>query len=71
MAYPATMTVLAGGRNGLGFSRANKLIAIGAFVGIYASSFYVWHRLVGYNNQEYYEQNYAKNVKMLRNVIIR
>ena len=71
VAFPAALTILNGGRDGLGFARRNRILAAPLFVGIYASSFFVWHRLVGYNNQSYYEQNYAKNVKMLRNIIIR
>ena len=71
VAFPAVLTVLNGGRDGLGFARRNRLLAVPLLVGIYASSFWAWHRVVGYNNQSYYEQNFAKNAKMLRNVIIR
>ena len=69
--YPALCTVLAGGRNGLGWQRANRFLALPLLVGTYASTFYVWHRVVGYNSAEYYEQTFAKNVKMLRNLNIR
>ena len=71
VAFPAVTTVLAGGRDGLGLARRNKLAGFAVFAGLYMSSFYVWHRIVGFNSDAYYEQNYAKNVKMLRNMIIR
>ena len=71
VAFPAVSTILAGGRDGLGLAKRNRLVGFALFTGIYVSSFYVWHRIVGYNNAAYYEQNYAKNVKMLRNMIIR
>jgi len=71
VAFPAVSTILAGGRDGLGLAKRNRLAGFALFTGIYVSSFYVWHRIVGFNNAAYYEQNYAKNVKMLRNMIIR
>ena len=69
--YPALCTVLAGGRNGLGWSRAHRLLSLPLVVGTYAGSFFLWHRIVGYNSNDYYEQTFAKNVKMLRNLSIR
>lgn len=39
-------------------------------VSTFCGSFYVWHRIVGYNSQVAMEQAYAKNFKMLRNVLI-
>ena len=71
VAFPAAATILAGGRDGLGFAKRNRVAGFALFAGMYMTSFYVWHRIVGYNNDAYYEQNYAKNVKMLRNIIIR
>ncbi len=55
----------------MGLARKNRVAGFALFAGIYMGSFYVWHRVVGYNSAAYYEQNYAKNVKMLRNIIIR
>ena len=69
--YPALCTLLAGGKNGLGWSRANRFLALPLLAGTFAGSFFVWHRIVGYNSAEYYEQAFAKNVKMLRNLNIR
>ena len=71
VAFPALATILAGGRDGMGLARRNRVGGVALFAGIYMGSFYVWHRIVGYNSDAYYEQNYAKNVKMLRNIIIR
>ena len=71
VAFPAVATVLAGGRDGLGFARRHRAAGFALFAGLYMGSFYVWHRIVGFNSDAYYEQNYAKNVKMLRNLIIR
>ena len=55
----------------MGLARKNRVAGFALFAGIYMGSFYVWHRVVGYNSAAYYEQNYAKNVKILRNIIIR
>ena len=55
----------------MGLAKKNRVAGFALLAGIYMSSFYVWHRIVGFNNAAYYEQNYAKNVKMLRNIIIR
>ena len=71
VAFPAVTTILAGGRDGMGLAKKNRGAGFALFAGIYMGSFYVWHRIVGYNSAAYYEQNYAKNVKMLRNIIIR
>lgn len=43
---------------------------MGAVIGTYATTFYIWHRYVGYGSRPRDEQTYAKNVKMLRNMII-
>ncbi len=64
-------TVLNGGRDGLALLKKRWCIAGPAVVGIYATYFFVFHRLVGYNNQVYNEQAFAKNHKMLRNLIIK
>ena len=69
--YPALCVVLAGGRNGLGWSRSYRLLSIPLLVGTFAGSFFVWHRIVGYNSNDYYEQTFAKNVKILRNLNIK
>ena len=67
----AVSTYLNGGRDGYGLIKRKWPLAIPAIIFTYCSYFYVIHRQVGYNNQTYYEQAYAKNVKMLRNLIIR
>jgi hypothetical protein len=46
-------------------------IAVPAIAGTYMVFFSIIHRLLGYNNQVYNEQAYAKNFKMLRNIIIK
>lgn len=63
--------VLNGGSNGIELIRRRRGIAIPAIIATYVTYFSVIHRLVGYNNQVYNEQQYAKNHKMLRNLIIK
>lgn len=46
-------------------------VAVPAIAVTYCSLFYVFHRIAGYNNLAYNEQAYAKNHKMLRNIIIK
>ena len=67
----AVSTYLNGGRGGLDLIKRRYPISVPAIIGTYVAFFSVIHRLVGYNNQVYNEQAYAKNHKMLRNVIIR
>ena len=69
--FPAVTTVMNGNRNGLGLIRSKPVFGLPLFAVIYASSFWMWHRYVGYSAESYYEQNYAKNHKMLRNLMIR
>ena len=69
--YPALCTVLAGGRNGTGWASRNRFLSVPLLAGTFVGSFFVWHRVAGYNSVEYYEQAYAKGVKMLRNINIR
>ena len=64
-------TFLNGGKDGYGLIKRRWPLALPAIVATYCTYFYVIHRSVGYSNQVYYEQAYAKNVKMLRNLIIR
>ena len=71
VAVPAVFTVANGGRNGSGLMRRNPTISLAAIVGTYVTTFYLWHRIVGYNKQAQNEQLYAKNVKMLRNLLIK
>lgn len=71
VACPTLFTVLNNNRDGLGFMKRKWFISLPVVIGTYITSFYVWHRIVGYNNQAYLEQTYAKNVKMLRNLIIK
>jgi hypothetical protein len=67
----AVSTFLNGGRGGYELIKKRWAIATPAIALTYASFFFVFHRLVGYNNQSYSEQAYAKNHKMLRNIIIK
>ena len=67
----AVSTYLSGGRGGLDLIKRRYPIAVPAIAGTYVVFFSVIHRLVGYNNQVYNEQTYAKNFKMLRNIIIK
>ena len=67
----AVSTQLNGGRGGLDLLKKRWYLAVPAVAVTYATYFWVFHRQVGYSNQIYYEQNYAKNCKMLRNLIIR
>ena len=71
MVFPTVTTLLAGGRGGYQWSGAHKVRATGLFAAIFVSSFWGWHRIVGYNKTVKMEQEYAKNQKMLRNIIIR
>jgi hypothetical protein len=64
-------TVLNGGRGGYELIKRRWGLAGPAIIGIYMTYFYVFHRFAGYNNQVYNEQAYAKNHKMLRNLIIK
>lgn len=67
---PAIFTLANKGQNGVGLMGRYKLISLTAVIATYASSFYVWHRVVGYNKTNAMEQAYAKHHKMLRNLII-
>ena len=67
----AASTYLNGGRGGLDLIKKRWPIAVPVIAGTYATFFYVIHRYVGYNNQTYNEHAYAKNHKMLRNLIIK
>ena len=69
--FPALTTMAAGGRDGLGLVKRRPFLGVPLFAVVYAGSFFAWHRVVGYNSQSYFEQNYAKNHKMLRNLIIK
>ena len=50
IAIPTICTVLNGGRNGIGFMRSRPVISGCMTIGVFVFSFYVWHRIVGYNN---------------------
>ena len=72
VAVPALLTVANRGRNGVEFlTKSSSYIGWPVLVGCYMGSFYVWHRYVGFNRQVQMEQSYAKNIKMMRNFIIR
>jgi len=67
----AVSTFLNGGRGGYELIKRRWALAIPAIAINYMSYFFIFHRLVGYNNQVHNEQSYAKNHKMLRNLIIK
>ena len=67
----AASTFLNGGRGGYEMIKRRWPIAVPVVALTYVSYFYVFHRMVGYNNQVHNEQSYAKNFKMLRNLIIK
>ena len=67
----AASTFISGGRGGYELIKRRWPIAVPVIAGTYATYFFVFHRIAGYNNQVYTEQAYAKNHKMLRNIIIR
>lgn len=58
-------------KDGWGFMTKRWYVSAPFIIGTFVISFYAWHRFVGYNNEVYMEQSYAKNVKMLRNLIIK
>jgi hypothetical protein len=64
-------TFLNGGKDGMRLLKRRWAIATPVIAATYALYFYAFHRQVGYNNQVYSEQAYAKNHKMLRNLIIK
>ncbi len=59
-----------GGRNGISLMKSKPLLSVPMTVGVYIGSFFVWHRTVGFNSEVAMEQAYAKNHKMLRNLMI-
>jgi hypothetical protein len=71
VAVMAVSIILNGGRGGYDLIKKRWCTAVPAIAVTYASFFFVFHRLVGYNNQAYNEQAFAKNHKMLRNIIIK
>jgi len=68
---PAIFTVLNNNRDGWGLMKRKWYLSVPCTIGTFMVTFFIWHRIVGYNNEAYYEQQYAKNVKMLRNLIIK
>ena len=68
VAYPAANYFINSATQGL--LRRNILLRGALGTGIFVGSFYVFHRLVGYNARAASEQAFAKNVKMLRNIIV-
>ena len=71
MVVPTAATVLNGGKNGIGLMRRYPFITTIGTLFTVVSSFYIWHRIVGYNNLAITEQQYAKEIKMLRNLLIK
>ena len=63
--------ILNGNKGGIDLLKKRYGLALPAVAFTYATYFFIFHRQVGYNNQVYNEQAYAKNHKMLRNLIIR
>jgi hypothetical protein len=68
---PAFFTVANGGRDGIGLMRRSKALSIPAIIFTYMVTYYTWHRVVGYSKDVALEQTYAKNHKMLRNMLIK
>mmetsp|Transcript_3952 Transcript_3952/g.2917 ORF Transcript_3952/g.2917 Transcript_3952/m.2917 type:complete len:155 (+) Transcript_3952:28-492(+) len=68
---PAICVVLNGNKNGIGFMKRNPLISACIWVGTFMTSFFVWHRIVGYNNHEKSVQDFSKVVRMTRNIQIK
>lgn len=64
-------TILNGGRGGWDLIKRRYGIATPLIALTYATNFFVLHRFFGYNNEVYNEQTFAKNHKMLRNLIIK
>lgn len=52
---PPLFTMLNNNRDGIGFMRRKWYISVPITLGTFITSFYVWHRIVGYNNQAYLE----------------
>ncbi len=70
VAVPTITTMLNGGRNGIGLIQRNKTVSgISTLVFFYAS-LQVFLYKAGFTNDFYLEQSYARNHKMLRNMII-
>jgi len=58
-------------KDGWGFIAKNPVKSTAFIIGTFMVSRFVWRRLAGYTNEVIYEQEYAKNVKMLRNLLIK
>lgn len=57
-------------QGGYNWAKSKPLLSVPLLIGTFTSSFFLWHRYVGYNQQAVLEQNFAKNFKMLRNIQI-
>ena len=53
--FPAVVTLLNGGKDGMGLVRRSPVMGVPLFAVLYAASFWVWHRQVGYSNGAYNE----------------
>lgn len=68
---PVIFNSLNGGRGGFEYAKKNKLISL-PVIGFYLlANFCILNRYKGYNNYDYICHTYAKNHKMLRNIIIK
>ena len=55
IAVPAGFTLANGGKNGVGLMRVRPGVSALIVIATWFSSFYIWHRIVGYSNQAYNE----------------
>ena len=62
---------MSGAPSGVAVMKRQPLLWAAASAGCFMSSWFVWHRIVGYNQKSKDEIDYAKLVKQLRNVNIR
>ena len=67
---PFIFNIINGGSNGRDFIRRQK-VASGALATVFFMlNFFTWNRVVGFRSDDYYCHLYAKNHKMLRNIMI-
>ncbi len=71
VAVPSIFVFLNGGKNGIGYMSKNPAIAAFTYIGVFGASLLIFRKIGGFDKQKYYEQEYSKNYKMLRNVVVR
>ena len=67
---PLVFNVMNGGSKGIDFVRRKPLIAGPLSLVYFTVNFYIWNRVVGFRSEDYMCHIYAKNHKMLRNILI-